>query len=189
MEEKYKPFIMSAQKGMIAGIILFVLWALMMWGELVLAIIPFFLLMLILPSALVLHLSSTLSKKYPDSWRKNKTIVSCLTSVLLIYAYTFLLPLLVILIISGTRDILNLLTVPFYPFMILYQSVYGSVKYGQIDFSFLFIVCLILLLAMAVAFIATRGIRNKFNRTIFVFLLACLISSMSIFPIALTLGT
>ncbi len=163
----------------------------MMWGGLVLAIIPFFVLMPILPSALVLHLSSTLSKKYPDSWRKDRTIVSCLISVLLIYAYTFLLPLLLIVIISGeilksgTGDILYFLGLPFYPFMMFYQSV----KYGQIGFSFLLIVCLILLLTMVVAFIATRGIRNKFNRTIFVFLLACLISSMSIFPIAMTLGT
>jgi hypothetical protein len=193
-EEKYKPFIISALEGMIAGIMPFILLVLLDFGVdmlgwwMDLLIIPLVLLIFILPSALVLHLSSTLSKNFPDSWRKEKTIVACLTSALLLYAYTYLLPHLVMVIINeGTfplemadiiegTGMLNLLISPFFLPFYFYQLVkHGNI--GNIEPLFY----PIFLLAIGAAFFSTRGMENKFYRMIFAFLLAGLISSVTIF--------
>jgi hypothetical protein len=181
-EEKYKPLIISALEGMLAGSLLFLLYVSMWEDESIFAFILFLLLMLILPSALVLHLSYALPKKFADSWQKDKKIVACLTSVLLIYAYTILLLLLFESIISGeifrnsTEETLFFIILPFYTF-ISYMIYWPDIMiFGLIP-------------AIAVAFIATKGIGNKFARIIFALLLACLIFSVSVFPLPMTFGT
>jgi hypothetical protein len=175
-EEKYKPLIISALEGMLAGSLLFLLYVSMWEDESIFAFILFLLLMLILPSALVLHLSYALPKKFADSWQKDKTIVACLTSVLLVYAYTFLLPfpLGAIIIGNNTEEVLLSLILPFNTFIMLMFS--PLIIFGLTP-------------AMVVAFIATKGMRNNFARIIFAPLLACLIFSMSVFPLPMTYGT
>jgi hypothetical protein len=173
-EEKYKPLIISALEGMLAGSLLFLLFVSI--TEEVLAAILFGLLTPILPSALVLHLSYTLPKKFAHSWQKDKTIVACLTSVLLIYAYTILLLSLLTDISRGSILTEEVLLFPIYVFFPLSFLIYGPMIFALIP-------------AIAVAFIATKGIGNKCARIIFVFLLACLIFSMSVFPFLFCYGT
>jgi hypothetical protein len=151
----------------------------------------FFLLTAILPSALVLHLSSTLSKKFPDSWQNIKTRFYCLTALLLIYVYAYLFSLMLCVlggIPVGLPDPLQygyitkmfkLLIFPYYPLTFIYRVLF----HGEINFVLKIIVCLSLLLAIRVAFIATRGMKNKFKRIISTSLLAILILVVSSYPL------
>ena len=180
-EEKYKPFLISMRMGIIGGIISSLLF-----------IFGFFsggltiLLTAILPSALVLHLSSTLSKKLPDSWQNIKTRLYCLTSLLLLYVYVFFFTFTVVAIWQYTSDyisrIFGALIFPYYPLRFFYNIFYKFVMYYGGENALLTHIAFPYLLTICVALVATRGMKNKFNRIIATSLLAILILVVSLYP-------